>query len=131
MSTPPPSNILTDPVAELTEAIRTNLFGLDPTSTVLLEQSFPITAEDKEAIRVESLKKQSTSERVVGKARVVLLEGDGLEITLDQRGYTVSPVPLGRRLEKARITEAWWVYSRPGSYGVMVIVGLSGQLESC
>lgn len=85
------SNILTDPVPELEAALKNNLWGIDASeSSVLISRSFPITAEDKEAVRAESSKLGRTSERVVGKLRVITLERSDLEITLDQRGYTVS-----------------------------------------
>ncbi|ORY25946.1 hypothetical protein BCR39DRAFT_542682 [Naematelia encephala] len=90
MSSPPaPSNLLIDPLAELTSAIRSNSFGILPTSTPIIERSFPITPEDKEAIKSESMSLGKPSSRAVARARVELLEGGSVEIVLDQRGYTL------------------------------------------
>ena len=85
------SNILLDPIPELTQALKTNSFGIS-SSEVILEQSFPHTPEDKASVREESSKTGKTSERVVARARIGLLEGGEIEVVLDQRGYTVSLV---------------------------------------
>ncbi|ORX37277.1 hypothetical protein BD324DRAFT_625528 [Kockovaella imperatae] len=89
------SNILTDPIPELEQALKTNLFGIQPSSHVMLDRSFPHTAEDKAAIVEESKKTGRTSDRAVARARIMLLDGGGIgemEVVLDQRGYTVERI---------------------------------------
>ena len=88
------SNILLDPIPELTEVLRTNAFGILPSSHVIIEISFPNTEEDKASIREESAKSGLTSERVVARAKIGLLEGGEIEVTLDRRGYTVSQAAI-------------------------------------
>lgn len=91
MSSPPPSNILLDPIPELETAIRNNAFGINASSSrVLLESSFPNTPEDKQRIASESQRDGSTKGEVVAKAEIGLLEGGIAEVVLDRRGYTVS-----------------------------------------
>ena len=85
-----PSNILVDPIPELATALKTNSWGIDPTSAILVASSFPITPDDVESVKLESKSSGRTSTRVVGKARIVTLEGDEMIVQLDQRGFTVS-----------------------------------------
>jgi hypothetical protein len=89
---PPPNNILSDPVAELVSALHMNAFGLDPTTTsVVLEESFPITPEDRERVGVEAIRSGQIGEGVTAKAKVGLMGEEGqLVVVLDRRGYTVS-----------------------------------------
>lgn len=100
MSSPPPSNILLDPISELETALRTNAFGLDPSTTqIIYPSSFPITSEDKERVITESRSSGSTGEGVIARAEVGLIEGGLAEVVLDRRGYTVRShrsFPFGR-----------------------------------
>ncbi|KAL7423061.1 hypothetical protein Q5752_002360 [Cryptotrichosporon argae] len=94
------SNILLDPLAELTSALTAHAFGLDPASSVVPHASFPLTPEDRASVAAESRAGGVTSARVVGRARIVLLAGEGeAEVTLDRRGYTLESVhaPDGMR----------------------------------
>ena len=84
------SNILLDPIPELAEALRTNAFGILPTSHIVIESSFPNTEEDKASVREESAKTGQTSARAVARAKIGLLKEGEIEVTLDKRGYTVS-----------------------------------------
>jgi len=92
MSSPPPSNILLDPLTELTQSLSENAFGISPSSTVLAnpEYTFPITPQDKEGVKRESREKGRTMDRVRARCRVGLLEGGVVEVVLDQRGYTIA-----------------------------------------
>lgn len=89
---PLPSNLLTDPLSELTSALQLNLFGLDPATTaVLVEECFPVTPEDRERIGIESVRSGQIGEGVTAKAKVGLQGGEGsMVVVLDRRGYTVS-----------------------------------------
>ena len=84
-------NILLNPIPELTAALRTNAWGIDASSEVLIADCFPITPEDVEAVRAE-VAQRGSSARVVGKARIAILEGVVMVVQLDQRGFTVRPV---------------------------------------
>lgn len=91
MSSPPPNNILTDPMSELEAALRAHAFGIDPLSHVLVEASFPRTAGERETVASEARATKHTPERVLGRAKIVLLANEGdADVVLDQRGYTVS-----------------------------------------
>lgn len=92
MSSPPPSNILSDPVSELASALQMNAFGLDPaTTSIVLEESFPITSEDRERIGLEAIRSGQIGEGVTAKAKIGLVGGEGnIVVVLDRRGYTVS-----------------------------------------
>ena len=91
MPSPPPNNILLDPVPELEQALHTNAFGINPSSThIVLSASFPLTAEEKAAVATTSRKTGMTGETVVARAMVGLVEGGVVEVVLDRRGYTVS-----------------------------------------
>ena len=83
-------NILLNPVPELTTALQTNTWGIDPSSEIIVADCFPITPEDVESVRTE-VKSKGASVRVVGKARIVNLEGVTMIVVLDQRGFTVCP----------------------------------------
>ena len=85
----PTNNILLNPVPELTDALRTNAWGLGEGSSVVIADCFPITPEDVDSVRSE-VKESGGSKRIVGKAKVVTLEGEHLVVLLDQRGFTVS-----------------------------------------
>ncbi|CAK9780665.1 hypothetical protein CC85DRAFT_330278 [Cutaneotrichosporon oleaginosum] len=90
MSSPPPSNILEDPIGELEAAIRAHAFGIDPLSHVLVGQSYPRTNAERIAVASEARSNKQTPESVRARAKVVLLENEGeAEIVLDQRGYTI------------------------------------------
>lgn len=90
MSSPPPSNILLDPITELETALRNNAFGINSsTSRLIYESSFPVTPEDKQRIASDSPKSGTTAHEVIAKAEIGLLEGDIAEVVLDRRGYTV------------------------------------------
>jgi len=86
------SNLLMDPIEELQQVLSINSFGLapSPATQILLENSFPITDEDKVTVAQEAVQKGVTDSRVKCRAKVGLLEGDILEVSLDSRGYTVS-----------------------------------------
>ncbi len=90
MSSPPPWNILADPITELETAIRTNAFGINSsTSQIVYPSSYPITTEDKQRVASESRTSGQTGNDVIARAEVGLLEGATAEVVLDQRGYTV------------------------------------------
>jgi len=92
MTSPSPSDILLDPIPELESALRTNAFGINPsTSRVIHCSSFPITPEDKQRIASDSASSGTTGTEVVAAAEIGLLEGGIAQITLDRRGYTVRP----------------------------------------
>jgi hypothetical protein len=93
MSSPPPSNILSDPVSELASALQMNAFGLDASTTaIVIEESFPITPEDRERVGVEAVRTGQIGEGVTAKARVGLMGGEGaMVVLLDRKGYTVCP----------------------------------------
>jgi hypothetical protein len=82
-------NILLDPIPELTAALQTNTWGIDPSSEIIVAECFPITPEDIESVKSE-VKSRGGSKRVVGKARIVNLERVTMIVVLDQRGFTVS-----------------------------------------
>ena len=88
------SNLLMDPIEELQQVLSINSFGLapSPATQILLENSFPITDEDKVTVAQEAVQKGVTDSRVKCRAKVGLLEGDILEVSLDSRGYTVGSV---------------------------------------
>lgn len=81
-------NILLNPIPELTAALQTNTWGIDPSSEIIVADCFPITPEDVDSVRNE-VKEKGASGRVVGKARIVSLEGTSMVVVLDQRGFTV------------------------------------------
>jgi hypothetical protein len=91
------SNLLLDPIEELRQVLSINSFGLapSPATQILLDSSFPITDEDKVRVAEDAVRKGETEARVKGKAKVGLLEGDILEVSLDKRGYTVSDLQPG------------------------------------
>lgn len=94
MSSPPPDNILLDPISELERALRDHSFGLDSLSHVIVDASFPRTAGEREDVASEARAMKNTPERVVGRAKLVLLNNEGsAEVVLDQRGYSVSLSP--------------------------------------
>lgn len=82
------SNILLNPVPEFTAALKTNIWGINQDSEVIITDCFPVTPEDIDSVRSE-VESKGRSDRVVGKARVVTLEGDVMVVVLDQRGFTV------------------------------------------
>lgn len=86
------SNLLLDPIEELQQVLSMNSFGLapSPATQILLTDSFPINDEDKVRVAQEAVQKGVTDTKVKCRAKVGLLEGDILEISLDSRGYTVS-----------------------------------------
>jgi hypothetical protein len=86
------SNLLLDPIEELQQVLSINSFGLapSPATQILLSDSFPINDEDKVRVAQEAVQKGVTDTKVKCRAKVGLLEGDILEISLDSRGYTVS-----------------------------------------
>lgn len=88
------SNLLLDPIEELQQVLSMNAFGLapSPATQILLEGSFPITDEDKIRVAQEGVQKGVTDSKVKCRAKVGLLEGDILEVSLDSRGYTVSDI---------------------------------------
>lgn len=89
MSSSTSNNLLLDPLSELTAATSHNAFGLSPdpnATSVILDQTFPITPEDKAAVAAN----RGEDERVVARAKVGLLEGEEVVVVLDRRGYTVS-----------------------------------------
>lgn len=91
MSSPPPDNILLDPISELEAALKAHAFGLDPRSAVLVDASFPRTADERATVASEANASKQTPERVIGRANLVLLDNEGeAQVVLDQRGYTVS-----------------------------------------
>jgi hypothetical protein len=89
------SNLLLDPIEELRQVLSINAFGLapSPATQIILDSSFPITDEDKVRVAEDAVRKGETEARVKGKAKVGLLEGDILEVSLDKRGYTVCSPP--------------------------------------
>jgi len=99
MSSPPPSNILLDPLTELSRALSSHAFGISTSSSTIIERSFPITQEDKESVSAEARQtgRGETSGRVCAVARIEVLEGGEVEVVLDYRGYTVS---LGRGVDQ-------------------------------
>jgi hypothetical protein len=103
MRSPPPSNILLDPLPELRQALKTNQWGI-LSSNILEESSYPRTEEERRTVREESRSGGRTSGRVVGRAEVAVEEG-GLAIGLDRRGWTVSRsryfigIPRGKEIE--------------------------------
>lgn len=89
MSSPPPDNILLDPLPELTAALESHAFGLTSFS-ILTGESYPRNEQEREAVRAQHASTGGT-EGVVGRARLVLLAGEGVVLVrFDQRGYTVS-----------------------------------------
>ena len=93
------SNLLMDPIEELTQVLSINSFGLapSPTTQIILDSSFPINDEDKLRVAEETVRSGKINDKVQARAKVGLLEGDVLEVVLDKRGYTVSPyLPLPR-----------------------------------
>lgn len=86
------SNLLLDPIEELTQVISINTFGLapSPTTQILLESSFPITDEDKVKVAEDAVRSGKNADAVKARANLGLLEGDVLEVVLDKRGYTAS-----------------------------------------
>jgi hypothetical protein len=103
MSSPPPDNILEDPITELEAALRAHAFGIDPRSHVLVDQSFPRTSAERATVTSEARSTQQTPGSVHARAKIVLLEKEGeAEVVLDQRGYTVSrSSPANGRLPPA------------------------------
>ena len=94
MGSPPPSNLLLDPLSELTSIIQLNAFGLDLSGErthIVLGDSFPITPEDRDRIAIESIRSGEIQPGVVAKAVLGLMGGEGeAVVVLDQRGYTAS-----------------------------------------
>lgn len=86
------SNLLMDPIEELTQVLSINSFGLapSPATQIILDNSFPINDEDKLMVAEETVRSGKINDKVQAKAKVGLLEGDILEVVLDKRGYTVS-----------------------------------------
>lgn len=86
------SNLLMDPIEELTQVLSINSFGLapSPATQILLDDSFPINDEDKLRVAEETVRSGKIHDKVQARAKVGLLEGDILEVVLDKRGYTVS-----------------------------------------
>ncbi|BEJ14068.1 hypothetical protein CspHIS471_0312420 [Cutaneotrichosporon sp. HIS471] len=90
MSSPPPDNILEDPIGELDAAIRSHAFGIDPLSHALVDQSFPRTNAERVSVASQVRATKQTTDRVHARAKIVLLEKEGeAEVVLDQRGYTI------------------------------------------
>jgi hypothetical protein len=77
-----------------------NAFGLDAaTTSIVIEESFPITPEDRERVGVEAIRTGKIGEGVTAKAKVGLMSGEGgMVIVLDRRGYTVSIISRARRM---------------------------------
>lgn len=88
-SSPQASNILLDPVSELTAALKQHAFGIQ-SSELVLDQSFPLTTDDKQAVASSSKSSGRTDERVRAAADIRPVEGGEIHVVLDQRGYTVS-----------------------------------------
>lgn len=92
--TPPPDNILEDPLRELDAALKSHAFGL-LSYNLKPEVSFPQTDAERTKVKDEARKEGHTPEGVVGRAHLVLLNDEGeVEILLDSRGYTVSKLLL-------------------------------------
>ena len=93
MDSPPPSNLLLDPLSELTSIIQLNAFGLDLSGErthIVLGDSFPITQEDRDRIAIASIRSGEIQDGVCAKAVLGLQGGEGeAVVVLDQRGYTV------------------------------------------
>ncbi|EJT49390.1 hypothetical protein A1Q1_01485 [Trichosporon asahii var. asahii CBS 2479] len=87
---PPPDNILEDPLGELDAALKSHAFGL-ASYQLRPEVSYPRTDDEKAKVRDEAKAEGHTPEGVAGRAHLVLLKNEGeADILLDQRGYTVS-----------------------------------------
>lgn len=87
---PPPDNILEDPLGELDAALKSHAFGL-ASYHLRPEVSYPRTADEKAKVRDEAKAEGHTPEGVAGRAHLVLLSDEGeADVLLDQRGYTVS-----------------------------------------
>lgn len=110
----PTDNILLNPVPELTDALRTNAWGLGEGSSVVIADCFPITPEDVDSVRSE-VKQSGGSKRVVGKAKVVTLEGEHLVVLLDQRGFTVSRLSLSPPVPSVLGFKSPTIYQTPWS----------------
>ncbi|WVQ83034.1 hypothetical protein IAT38_005172 [Cryptococcus sp. DSM 104549] len=102
MSSPPTSNILLNPLSELTAALASSSFGIlpPPTSRPLEEVCFPLTPEDLKSVEEESRRIRGISERVVGRAKVGLLAGEGeVVVKLDRSGWTIEQAQGGPELK--------------------------------
>ncbi|GMK53693.1 hypothetical protein CspeluHIS016_0102790 [Cutaneotrichosporon spelunceum] len=98
-SSPPPDNILEDPIGELEAALRAHAFGIDHHSCVLVDQSFPQTAAERALVASEARETKQTSDQVHARAKLVFLENEGeAEVVLDQRGYTIDNTTTSTQL---------------------------------
>ncbi|ODN81838.1 hypothetical protein L202_02201 [Cryptococcus amylolentus CBS 6039] len=94
---PPPTNVLLNPLPELISALASNAFGIrpGPDSGVVEEATWPRTEEDVKLIRARLgrnglLEEKDGEEKVRGKVKVGLIGGEGdLVVVLDQRGWTI------------------------------------------
>lgn len=87
---PPPDNILEDPLGELDAVLRSHAFGL-VSYQLRPEVSYPRTDDEKAKVRDEAKVEGHTPEGVAGRAQLTLLNDEGqADVLLDQRGYTVS-----------------------------------------
>lgn len=86
------SNLLMDPIEELTQVLSINAFGLapSPATQIILASSFPINDQDKVRVAEDAVRSGKNADNVQATAKVGLLEGDILDVVLDKRGYTVS-----------------------------------------
>ncbi|KAL1408201.1 hypothetical protein Q8F55_005006 [Vanrija albida] len=99
MPTPPEHNLLLDPVAELRAALSSHAFGLDRATEVLLDASFPRTDAQRAEVKAEADASGETPARVVARASVVFLAGEGeAVVSLSGKGYTVESWTLGTPL---------------------------------
>ncbi|WWC88515.1 uncharacterized protein L201_003426 [Kwoniella dendrophila CBS 6074] len=88
-------NILLDPLPEIRAALKSNEFGIS-SSSIDEASSFPITNEDLDLVQKESRSTGTTSQKVVGKAQIVLLDSEGIiGIRLDRSGWTVEFIEKG------------------------------------
>ncbi|WVQ73266.1 hypothetical protein IAR50_002834 [Cryptococcus sp. DSM 104548] len=94
---PPPTNILLNPLPELSSALASNAFGIrpGPHSGIVEADTWPRTDEDFKLVKARLgpdglLKETEGEQRVRGTVRVGLVGGEGdLVVVLDQRGWTI------------------------------------------
>ncbi|WVW84825.1 hypothetical protein I302_106860 [Kwoniella bestiolae CBS 10118] len=88
----PSSNILLNPLPEIRAALKSNSFGIS-SSRIIEDNSFPITQQDLESVKDEIRSTGMTSPRVVGRADIMLRQGEGMVgVRLDRSGWTVESI---------------------------------------
>ncbi|WOO77569.1 uncharacterized protein LOC62_01G001143 [Vanrija pseudolonga] len=89
-TTPPEHNLLLDPISELRLALASHAFGVDARTELLEAESFPRSAAERAEVQAEADLSGHTPDRVVARARVVFLAGEGeAVVSLSAGGYRV------------------------------------------